>query len=227
MSYSETSASEMIESCRGLVRKLATETRRRYGLQVEIEELEAAGFEGLIQAQSAFEPSRGVAFSTFAYYRIRGAILDNCRRLGLIKRRLKSQILFEQAANEVLEQAASSAPHVVTQPATADWIAGAFDDMAVVFAMAEDRVPEPVSPERGPDVNAETRQLQRRLERHLDDLSKEERKVIVGYYLEGRLLTDIAREMGVSKSWASRVHTRALKKLRPLVLGRKAALNTS
>ena len=227
MSNPDLSPAEMIESCRGLVLKLAAETRKRYRLQIEIDELEAAGLEGLVQAQNAFEPGRGIAFTTFAYYRIRGAMLDNCRRLGLIKRRQKSQVLFEEAANEVLEQAARSAPPVVTQATTASWIAEAFDDMTVVFMMAEGKSPEPASRDRGPDQHAESSELKQRLRRHLSDLSVEERTIIEGYYLEGRQLTEVARELGVSKSWASRVHTRTLRKLKPLILGRTAPHDSS
>jgi RNA polymerase sigma factor for flagellar operon FliA len=41
-------------------------------------------------------------------------------------------------------------------------------------------------------------------------LPEREAKVVRGLYFEGRLLDDVAKELGVSKSWASRIHTKAL-----------------
>jgi RNA polymerase sigma factor for flagellar operon FliA len=38
--------------------------------------------------------------------------------------------------------------------------------------------------------------------------------LVRGRYFEGRPLEELAAELGVSKSWASRIHTQALKQLR-------------
>lgn len=47
---------------------------------VDGENLESAGILGLVEAASQFDPARGVAFTTFAYRRIKGAIVDELRR---------------------------------------------------------------------------------------------------------------------------------------------------
>jgi len=44
------------------------------------DDIEADGFSGLVQAADNFQPGRGADFQTFAWYRIRGAILDGARR---------------------------------------------------------------------------------------------------------------------------------------------------
>ena len=41
------------------------------------ENLEQAGFVGLVETANTFDPSRGIAFRTYAYPRIRGAIVDD------------------------------------------------------------------------------------------------------------------------------------------------------
>jgi DNA-directed RNA polymerase specialized sigma subunit len=46
------------------------------------DDLIQAGMEGLIHAQRAFEPSRGIDFEMFAKTRIRGAMLDEVRRIS-------------------------------------------------------------------------------------------------------------------------------------------------
>jgi RNA polymerase sigma factor FliA len=62
-----------------LVRRVARTLRRRVP-DLELEDLVSAGTIGLIEAVDRYEAGRGVAFSTFAYLRIRGAMLDEARR---------------------------------------------------------------------------------------------------------------------------------------------------
>jgi RNA polymerase sigma factor (sigma-70 family) len=62
-----------------LVRSIAARLRRRVP-QLETDDLVSAGMIGLIEAVDRFDGGRGVAFGTFAYPRIKGAILDEARR---------------------------------------------------------------------------------------------------------------------------------------------------
>jgi RNA polymerase sigma factor (sigma-70 family) len=62
-----------------LVRSIAARLRRRVP-QLETEDLVSAGIIGLIEAVDRFDDGRGVSFGTFAYPRIKGAILDEARR---------------------------------------------------------------------------------------------------------------------------------------------------
>lgn len=62
-----------------LVRSIAGRLRRRVP-QLETEDLVSAGMIGLIEAVDRFDDGRGVSFGTFAYPRIKGAILDEARR---------------------------------------------------------------------------------------------------------------------------------------------------
>src|SRR5690606_6309749 len=55
---------------------------------IDLENLEAAGILGLVEAAAQFDPSREVAFTTFAYQRIRGAILDELRRNCPLSRKM-------------------------------------------------------------------------------------------------------------------------------------------
>lgn len=215
MSGGEVSGS-LVEEHRGLVRRIAHDVKRRYRLRIEFEELEAAGLEGLLQAEKAFDPTRGVAFTTFAYHRIRGAIIDNCRRLGALRRSVKSRARFDAAASQVLQSAAQTRPSVASTTHTRTWLADTFDDLAVAFALSQQRgLPQLSTPPKGPEEQAERSELRRRLAAHLDTISDEERVVIERYYFRNDTMQVIARDRGVSVSWISRLHTRALRKLRP------------
>lgn len=218
MANDNASNSDLIGNNRNLVRHIATDICQRYRLSVELEELEAAGLEGLVQAQQGFSRDRGIAFSTFAYYRIRGAILDNCRELGLIRRQYGKKAAFESAANEVLSTAAYSKPQVENLSAESAWIGDAFDGLATAFMVTEGGLEWVKSPTPNPEQKTERAELTRRLSQCLKQLTDEERSVIERFYFQNHRMLAIAKDFGVSKSWVSRVHTRALRKLKPLIL---------
>ena len=81
------SASERSDAARGidprdvsLVRDLLGRLAARFPRGIDLDNLEAAGVLGLVEAANRFEVERGIAFKTFAYTRIRGAIYDELRR---------------------------------------------------------------------------------------------------------------------------------------------------
>src|SRR5690606_7933587 len=71
---------QMIAEHLGLVHHVARQLSRSLSLDADFDELVSSGTMGLMNALSSFDPSRGLAFSTFAAPRIRGAILDELRR---------------------------------------------------------------------------------------------------------------------------------------------------
>src|SRR4051812_22091921 len=73
---------QLVHSCQGLVRSLAWQIHRKCPAQVELDDLIAYGQVGLAQAANEFDPVRANQFTTYAYYRIRGAILDGLSQLS-------------------------------------------------------------------------------------------------------------------------------------------------
>lgn len=69
---------------------------------VRNDELISAGHIGLISAIDNFDPSRGVAFSTFAWFRIRGAMLDDLRESSWIPRLVRKHAQRFEQANHIL-----------------------------------------------------------------------------------------------------------------------------
>jgi RNA polymerase sigma factor (sigma-70 family) len=65
-----------------LANKLAYQKKRTLPNFIDIEELKSAAYLGLVEAASRYNPDFGVAFSTFAYPRVFGAIYDYLRDLG-------------------------------------------------------------------------------------------------------------------------------------------------
>ena len=74
-----------------LVRKMAYRLAESTRFRAEPEELASDGFFGLWSAIDAFEPSRGLLFSTYASKRIRGAMLDAIRERDWMPRRARQR----------------------------------------------------------------------------------------------------------------------------------------
>lgn len=77
---------KLIEKYIPLANKLAFNKKRTLPKFIDIEELRSAAYLGLTEAANRFDASRGIAFSTFAYPRILGAIIDFLRQMGWGKR---------------------------------------------------------------------------------------------------------------------------------------------
>ncbi|HSP07431.1 MAG TPA: sigma-70 family RNA polymerase sigma factor, partial [Acidobacteriota bacterium] len=75
------SEEDLIEKYTPLIRSLARQIRGRLSLTIEFEDLESYGRLGLLEASRRFDYKLGVAFKTFAYYRIKGAIYDGLRKM--------------------------------------------------------------------------------------------------------------------------------------------------
>ena len=94
----------MISEGRALVRSLALRIYRGLPVKVDLEDLIAYGELGLAEAARDFDPDQGNQFSTFAYYRIRGAIYDGVAKMTWTSRARYRRMRYEQMANQVLER---------------------------------------------------------------------------------------------------------------------------
>jgi RNA polymerase sigma factor for flagellar operon FliA len=206
----------LIESHISYAHAVAAELLARFPAHVDRQDVRAAAEYGLVQAANAYDPSKGVAFTTFAYYRIRGAVFD------LLRETIKSA-RFEAAANEYMID--YSAGTDLSSDAKVKAVATGI--VASYFLSLED--PSPSSP--GQSVEAPIDALLRREQRKgirdaLKTLPEKNRKVLEAYYFEELTLEDIGKRLGLSKSWVSRMHAKGLEMLRPAVeraLSSKAA----
>jgi RNA polymerase sigma factor FliA len=86
MAVNAETARQLIEETQPLVRSLAQKISRKIPMQIEFEDLIAYGQIGLAEAARDFDPQRGIQFSTYAYYRIRGAIYDGVSKMSWTSR---------------------------------------------------------------------------------------------------------------------------------------------
>lgn len=93
-----------------LVHHVARQLARGLTTEANIDELVSAGTMGLMAALTSFDQTRGLAFSTFAVPRIRGAILDELRRQDHVPRSVRRKTRDIAAARDAVGGAIGRAP---------------------------------------------------------------------------------------------------------------------
>lgn len=214
----------------GLVYHVAQQLTRARANDVELDDLVSAGTLGLIDAFEHFDASRGLAFSTFAAPRIRGAMLDELRRLDRVPRSVRRKGRQIDGATNAL------AGVLGREPGHAEVADGLGIDLATLWRwQAERESAHVVSLDRAPSASDHTHgrgewlagstgnELDERLTLaqevgHLRDalleLPEQERTVLSLYYFEELKLNDIARILGVSESRVSQIRSKAISRLK-------------
>ncbi|MBX3270035.1 MAG: sigma-70 family RNA polymerase sigma factor [Sandaracinaceae bacterium] len=207
----------------GQVRALAQGLRAQLDLKVDFDDLVAYGMRGLLEARERFDPTRGVRFEHFAHYRIRGAILDGVRQMAYLPRRAHVMRRAAETLDRSAEEAAMARAATPEARASIAETLAAFDDILgktcaayVIGAVGQDPDADADATPEDQVVRAEERV---RVRAALDVLEARERALVEGYYLDGRQLDEIGAELGITKSWASRICSRALGKLRVVLDG--------
>ncbi|MBI2478327.1 MAG: sigma-70 family RNA polymerase sigma factor, partial [Planctomycetia bacterium] len=122
----------LIEEGQALVHSLATKIARNLPMRVDLDDLIAYGQVGLAEAARQFDPSRGTQFTTFAYYRIRGAIYDGVSKMSWTSRARYARYRFEEMTNETLAQAHDSNPTDLSLAEEARWFRNVTEKLAVI-----------------------------------------------------------------------------------------------
>lgn len=186
---------------------------------VDLDNLESAGTLGLVEAAHNFDPSRNVQFKTFAYARVRGAILDELRRNSPLSQAVQEKLAAVNAARQRLA-AARAGPVTIEQLAAAtglseDDVADALQAGRFVRQLADSPALEA---ERDPTAEEPARRLEdeerrRRLVEAVEALPERERLVVTLYYNEDLRLKEISAVLGLSESRVSRLLSAALLRL--------------
>jgi RNA polymerase sigma factor for flagellar operon FliA len=203
---------ELIGQCQGLVRSLAKQIYLTLPPSADLDDLIGYGQLGLAEAARVFNPDVNVKFSTFAYYRIRGAIFDGVSKMAWFRRHSAASARYERGANSLLEEASSEATADIT--ADARWLNDVSRTLAVAYLTSQSRPLEMEDEDcEDPSAAMADRELSDRLHDLLDRLPTEAQSLIRGVYFEGLSLQEAGARLGVSKSWASRLHSRILDRL--------------
>lgn len=181
----------------------------------DAENLESAGVLGLVEAASKFDPTRNAQFKTFAYLRIRGAIVDELRRNSPLPQHVLARVALVRKAYRTL-------PHPITVEALAAETGLTLDEVADTLAAerfakttsweqaAEPSGLEPAAPADTPEDEAERAERASQLAEAIQALPEKERKAVTMYYQQDMRLKEIASVLGLSVSRVSRLLSKAL-----------------
>ena len=206
------SPAELIHSCQGLVRSIAWKIHQRLPRSIDLDDLIGYGQVGLAEAARDFDLTRGVQFTTYAYYRVRGAVLDGLATMAWFSKADYSRGRYEQAANSVLREAATEQGIV----GELNWLANTTRSLSAAFLMSDFAsacVEQRNSDVAAPSAGAEADDLKRIIEQALSRLTEQERTLVDGVYFHGLSIKEAGERIGISKAWASRLHARILQNL--------------
>jgi RNA polymerase sigma factor FliA len=208
-----------------LVDLIARQVAREVGRAAELDDLRSLGHIGLLEAARRFDEGRGVTFRRFANYRVRGAMLDGVRKSAPLPRRAHARIRALEAALLVAQTAAdntttSSLPNPDAEAAErklTEHLADMATAMAIGLlakpAIGDEGEPSAVDTGQSPEEAVAEAELRHLVTEALEELPEDERALVRRHYLEGERFDHVAASLGLSKSWGSRLHTRAIARL--------------
>ena len=212
-----------------LVKLVAGRLSMYLGYNVEYDDLVGYGVFGLIDAIDKFDMTKDVKFETYASLRIRGAILDQIRKMDWIPRTIRQrQKKIETVMKEIeaTKGRAASDEEIasalgISEDEYTDWQS----QMKITGVVSLNEYIEQGGPELAADKSrsagfempeevVEQVELKEKLKESLEVLTEKERKVVVLYYYEDLTLKEISQVLEVSESRVSQLHTKALVKMR-------------
>jgi RNA polymerase sigma factor FliA len=213
-----------------LVEHIVKRLMARFPSTYDRDDLVQAGTMGLIEASTRFDPSHGIAFSTFAGRRIEGSVIDQLRRNDWAPRsvRANERRLDQAEAELTARHGRSPDEHTLASALALDVddvrtlrtrIARASID-SLDRTVGRDNTGVPLSETIVDDdsSNVELHLDEAELRGYLRDalalLPERHKLVVKGHFLEGRSMTELGELLGVTQSRASQLKEDALRMMR-------------
>lgn len=218
---------ELILKYAPLVKKIAERMAVRLPPNISKEELIGPGVLGLFDAIDKFDSTRGIKFRTYANLRIKGAILDELRKMDWISRSVRRNINRIEDAIRALELKLGREPKD-------DEIAEEMGlDMESYYRMISrshgvnllsldelmpdgttPKIAKQVSEQPSPIDELKIKEIKSVIFKALSTLSKKEQIVMSLYYYDELTLKEIAKVLNLTESRISQIHSKAIIRLR-------------
>lgn len=219
---------EHLPLVRHVVNKVMVHARGK----ADVEDLISAGTVGLVKAARSFDPSREVEFKTYAYIRIRGAVIDELRKASFVPSNVHQDI---QRIEETYRRLSAKTGRPPSDEQLAEELdmpleklykilqEGRYRHFLSLHGLSEEKSPlqglVPPDQEPGPDQQAERKEMIQALTDALMELPERDRHVLLLYYERDLTMKEAAEVLGVTESRVSQLHASALFKL-SMKLGR-------
>ena len=212
------------------VRYIARRIHERLPRHVPFEDLVHAGVVGLIDALNKFDLSKLVQFSSYAKFRIRGAILDSLRELDWSPRELRRKGRLVESTycqlsgklgrapseNEIAVEMGIDLRQLQSLLAELDGLElGSLRVESPRDGREEDLTDNvPSKPEDTPFFQCLRSEMKHILERAISELPEQEQRVLALYYFEEFTMKEVGAALGIGESRVSQIHSLAMVRLR-------------
>jgi RNA polymerase sigma factor for flagellar operon FliA len=222
---------QVIEENLHLVRNVVDRMKAGLPSHIDADDLYSVGVTGLIAAAGRFDPSQGCAFSSYATLRIRGAILDELRRMDWCPRRARARGRKLRAATVEVEQrlgraATDEEVRMELGLSHKDYTKWVETSRPVVFVAIDQQndgaegdspsLHELLADET--DVTGresmERREVIELMTSRLAELPEIPKKILAMYYFENMRLAEIAAAFGLTESRICQIHAQTIQGLR-------------
>ena len=200
--------------------------------KAELEDLISAGTVGLVKAARSFDPTREVEFKTYAYIRIRGAVIDELRRNSFVPSNVHQELrqieetyrrMSSKNGKPPSDEQLARESNVSLEKMYKILQEGRHQHFLSIHGLNEEQSPlqglVPPDHEPSPDQQAERKEMLEVLTDALMELSERDRHVLLLYYDRDLTMKETAEVLGVTESRVSQLHASALFKL-SMKLGR-------
>ncbi|WP_045223049.1 FliA/WhiG family RNA polymerase sigma factor [Desulfonatronum thioautotrophicum] len=205
------------------IKIIALRMKAKLPQHIELGELLSAGSLGLIEALEKFQVAMGIKFETYAENRIKGAMLDELRRMDWFTRGLRQRVRLLEEHMRKVEQHTGRVPtaeelQVLTGLSAKDVQEGLEalqNQVCISLDGLEDHLLRSSSTTKNdPFSHTLHQQLIDKLAELIDELTPREQMVLSLYYAEELNMRETAMVMNITEGRVSQLHSQALNKLR-------------
>jgi RNA polymerase sigma factor FliA len=222
---------KIIDEFLPVIKHLAYKVGRGFENENLIDDLVSAGIIGLLEVMEKYDPSRGAKLNTFAYLRIRGAMIDELRsrdwfprsarakakKIQEVIRRLERDLGRYPDEEEIAEEMHMElSDYLSLLRSCGNLSVVSIEDMSEAAGETRDRIIGYVMDDNeSPEKYAEYYELERILAGEMEKLPEKQKTVLTLYYHEDLNMKEIARILGVTEARVCQIHSQAILNLRP------------
>lgn len=226
----KTDKERLIEEYLPVIKHFAYKISKGFDDETTTEDLISAGILGLLEAIEKFDPTRGAQLKTFAYLRIRGAMIDELRAKDWFSRNARTKAKKIEETIRVLENRLGRHP---LEEEIADEMDMEFEDYLTfiknyknLFVLSIEDLYESVGEDKekmmryvieeseNPAEFAEFREIENLLAGEIDRLPEKQKLVLSLYYYEDLNMKEIASVLGITEARVCQIHSQAILNLR-------------
>jgi len=211
-----------------IAKTVATQMRGITSGYADVEDIVNQGIIALIDCVERFEPEKEVKFETYAFLRVRGAVIDFIRKQDWRPRRLKKtarevSAAYDELSNVLMREPSSKEMseylNISEEELHRHYMEISRSNVLSFEALLENALQtEILSPDEEdgslPEQTMFRQELEKELAKAIDSLSERERLVISLYYYENLKLAEISTVLGVSESRVCQIHSKAIEKMK-------------